>query len=266
MQVVWQRYLELERHPLKRLSAWLEYTKLRRWEAGAHRRPRKVLAVSAHDASVLQSLCPGLDVEVVPNTVDVNQYHPTSSDDGSSIVFVGGMDWFPNLDAARFFIDEIFPAVTAAFPAAHFAVAGRSPAPAVRAEIERPGVSFLGRLPDVREAIAPAAVCVVPLRIGSGRWRILEAAAMGKAVVSTTPGVEGLEFTDGKAIVLADAPADFARAVVELLRDEARRRALGDAARKRVERHYSATVLRGALSEALAEFEPSDSQRLVSRR
>jgi glycosyltransferase involved in cell wall biosynthesis len=255
LQIIWGRYLALERNPMKRLYAWLEHQKLRRWESHAYRRVSKVFAVSAHDAALLRTLCPGLDVTVVPNTVDTDSYHPLSSDDGTSIVFVGGMDWFPNRDAVEFFVSDIFPRIHKAAPSARFVVAGRAPSAEVRAGLEVPGVTFLGRVPDVRTVLAEATVCIVPLRIGSGtRLKILEAAAMAKPMVSTTLGAEGLDFLDGSEIVLADEPASFADAVLALLDDPARRRTMGRAARARVESDYSFNVLRLSIRSALSGF------------
>jgi glycosyltransferase involved in cell wall biosynthesis len=255
MQIIWGRYLALEKNPLKRLYARLEHRKLCRWESRAHLRVSKVLAVSAHDAALLRALCPGLDVTVVPNTVDTDSYQPLTTDDGASILFVGGMDWFPNRDAAEFFVSDILPLIRKAAPGARFVVAGRAPSAQVRARLEIAGVAFLGRVPDIRTVLAEAAVCIVPLRIGSGvRWKILEAAAMAKPMVSTALGAEGLNFVDGSEIVLADDPTSFAAAVVALLDDPARRRTLGRAARARVESEYSFNVLRASIRGALSEF------------
>jgi sugar transferase (PEP-CTERM/EpsH1 system associated) len=268
MQIIWGRYLALEKNPLKRLYARLEHEKLRRWEARAHLRVSKVLAVSPHDAALLRGLCPGLDVTVVPNTVDTDSYHPLTSDDGASILFVGGMDWFPNRDAAEFFASDIFPLIRKAAPNARFVVAGRAPSPQVRAQLEIPGVAFLGKVPDIRTVLAEAAVCIVPLRIGSGvRWKILEAAAMAKPMVSTTLGAEGLNFVDGGEIVRADDPTSFAEAVVALLDDPARRRTLGRAARARVQSEYGFNVLRASLRSALLDFngDPRATHDLLGR-
>jgi glycosyltransferase involved in cell wall biosynthesis len=107
-------------------------------------------------------------------------------------------------------------------------------------------------VPDIRAAVAKAAVCVVPLRIGSGtRLKILESAAMGKPVVSTSIGAEGLDFVDGQEILLADEPGAFAHAVADLLADAPRRQAMGLAARRRLERQYSLRSLCAAVRQAL---------------
>ena len=119
-------------------------------------------------------------------------------------------------------------------------------------------LEFTGTLPDLRPVIAKAAVCVVPLRIGSGtRLKILEAGAMGKAMVSTTIGAEGLDFDPGREILIADDPVSFARNVVDLLHDPARRKALGEAARKRVRQDYDITALERAVASALENLRQS---------
>jgi len=120
-----------------------------------------------------------------------------------------------------------------------------------------PDVTLTGSVAEMRPVIANAAVCVVPLRIGSGtRLKILEAAAMGKAIVSTHLGAEGLEFIAGEEILLADEPEEFAAAVADLLADQSRRVALGRAARRRVEGHYDLSTLGTAVRAAFEELVP----------
>ncbi len=189
MQVVWRRYLEVEPNPIKRAYAWTEYCKLLRWEGQACSRVAGVLACSEVDREVLKQICPQVPVAVVPNVVDTSSYVPVSKDDGSTILFVGGMDWYPNQDAVAFFGKNIFPLIRELAPAARFVVAGRGPSPEFRAGFAGiPGIEFTGRVQDIRSVIASAAVCVVPVRIGSGvRWKILEAAAMEALRAWTLP-------------------------------------------------------------------------------
>jgi glycosyltransferase involved in cell wall biosynthesis len=121
-----------------------------------------------------------------------------------------------------------------------FTAVGRNPTARLRAATAAAGVSLTGTVEDVRPYVSRSAVFVVPLRIGSGtRLKIFEALAMGKAVVSTTVGAEGLGLDPGMHFLQADGPDDFVRAVISLLRDPARRDALGRAARELVETHYS---------------------------
>jgi glycosyltransferase involved in cell wall biosynthesis len=255
--LVLQRYAALERNPAKRLYAWSEMRKLRKWEKSTCRRATIGMACSENDRQLLSSLCPGLRVTVVPNVVDVDRYAPQQEHNSSTILFQGAMDWFPNRDAVAFFVDRILPVLKQSSPHVRFVVAGRNPSPSFVSKFAGVhGIEFTGTVPDMRAEIANAAVCVVPLRIGSGtRLKILEAAAMAKPIVSTRVGAEGLEFVDGAEIVLADEPSEFARAVADLLADPARRRTMGLAARRRVEIQYSMPALRSALGQALAQLQ-----------
>ena len=254
--LVLQRYVTLERNPAKRLYAWSEMHKLRKWEKETCHRAAIGMACSENDRQFLSSLCPVLRVTVVPNVVDIDCYAPQREQDSSTILFQGAMDWFPNRDAVTFFVDRMLPVLKQKLPHVRFVVAGRNPSPSFVSKFAGvPGIEFTGTVPDMRCEIAKAAVCAVPLRIGSGtRLKILEAAAMAKPIVSTRVGAEGLEFVDGEEIVLADQPSDFARAIVDLLADPVRRRAMGLAARRRVEIQYSMSVLRCALGQALAQL------------
>src|SRR5205823_2804195 len=136
------------------------------------------------------------------------------------VMFVGAMDWEPNVDAVEHFCREIWPSVQAGAPAARFRIVGRNPDRRVQKLISS-SVEVTGLVPSVVDHLRDAAVIVVPLRIGGGtRLKIYEAMAAGKAVVSTSVGAEGLDVHHGRDIVLADAPQSFADAVVTLVRDE----------------------------------------------
>jgi glycosyltransferase involved in cell wall biosynthesis len=195
---------------------------------------------------------------VLPNVVDVGAYTPAPGDDGHTVLFTGAMDWLPNQDGAEYFIRDILPKLRQLTAGMRFVVAGRNPPPEMlRRYGEIPDVHFTGTVRDIRSVIAQAAVCAVSLRIGSGtRMKILEAGAMGKAVVSTTLGAEGLGFRHEEEILLADDPRSFAQAVASLLKDPALRRRLGHAARQRVERDYSLTNLQSRIAETLAALCP----------
>jgi glycosyltransferase involved in cell wall biosynthesis len=251
--VILERYAALERHPLRRAYAALEARKVRAWERRSAARAALVLASSRVDEALLRRLAARSAIAVVPNAVDTEAYRPAPESGEPVVLYQGGMDWHPNRDAVEHFASAILPALRRRAPGAVFLVAGRGPDPAFRRRMEAAGVTFTGTVPDMRAEIARAAVCVVPLRIGSGtRLKILEAAAMGKAIVSTALGAEGLEFTDGEEILIADDPDVFAARVAELLADVPRRRALGAAARRRAAASYGMPVVRQTLRAALA--------------
>ncbi len=263
--VIFDRYVDFERNPAKRLYAWMEARKVRRWEQQTCREAVVGMACSEHDCRMLRALAPGVPMVTVPNIVDTDAYTPQSGEDGNTVVYQGGMDWFPNRDAVEFFIADILPLVRQRVPGVQFLVAGRNPSDAFLSKFAAiPDVRFTGTVPDMRPIIAQAAVCVVPLRIGSGtRLKILEAGAMGKAMVSTRGGAEGLDFEYGKDILLADEPEAFAEAVAGLLRDPARRQALGTAARRRVVEQYSFSVLRTAVHDAISNVAPATPQEAL---
>lgn len=252
--VIMRRYLAFERHPARRLYALVEAEKVRRWERAVCRRVSLILACSEPDRQILHGFAPRVPIAIVPNVVDVEHYRPGNGYEQKTVLFQGGMDWHPNRDAVEFFSDAILPALRRLVPDVLFRVAGRSPSDEFRSRfrtIDR--MEFTGTVPDMRDEIARAAVCVVPLRIGSGtRLKILEAGAMAKPMVSTTLGAEGLELQDGEEIVIADEPRAFAAAVAALLADGARREQLGRAARLAVEKRNSLPVFQTSLREALS--------------
>ena len=257
--LILERFLRHERNPARWLYGWLEAKKLRRWESAACRRATLVLACSEFDRQTIEQICPQARVRVAPNVINTTTYLPASPSNDAILLYTGGMDWYPNRDAVEFFAFSILPRIRAQVPHVRFVVAGRNPSPAFLARFTQvPGIEFTGTVPDMRPQIARASVCVVPLRIGSGtRLKILEGGAMAKAMVSTRLGAEGLNFAEGREILLADEPDDFARAVVGLLCDPTRCQTLGMAARKRVEENYSYPVLRESLADAIAVLRPA---------
>jgi glycosyltransferase involved in cell wall biosynthesis len=180
-------------------------------------------------------------VTVVPNGVDATLYMPSDTDDvpPRSLVFSGSMDWRANQDAIQWFIDEVHPLLVAQGDY-QFHVVGRSPPSWLQDPARVPRqVVVTGAVDRVQPYIANAAVYVVPLRVGGGsRLKILEALSMGRAVVSTAVGAEGLDVTPGVDIVIADSAADFAAATEALWRDQSGRQRLGAAGRALIERQY----------------------------
>ncbi|MCK4316438.1 MAG: glycosyltransferase [Anaerolineae bacterium] len=233
--------------------SFVQWQRLRRYEAHVCRRADRVLAVSDADAAALQSLVPGLAVTVIPNGIDTQTYTPTPPHSHTptpphphtpTLVFTGTMDFRPNVDAVLWFAQRVLPRVRAELPGVHFVVVGQRPHRRLDPLREDPVVKLTGWVEDTRPYIAQAAVYVAPLRMGGGtRLKLLEAMAMGKAVVATRLGAEGYPVTDGRELLLADTPADFAAVVVALLRAPERRAELGRAARTFVEQRYDWRVI-----------------------
>jgi polysaccharide biosynthesis protein PslH len=239
--MIWKRLAEVERRPWRRLLLGIESGKMRRYEARACARADLTVAVSEEDRSLLARTAPNARVDAIPTGVDTSYFQPDGQHESpAGLVFTGSMDWYPNEEGLLHFLEEVLPLVRREVPEAALTVVGRAPSPRLREAAARAGARVTGRVEDVRPYMADAAVYVVPLRVGGGtRLKIFEALAMAKAVVSTTVGAEGLPLVPGRHFLAADAPAAFADAVVALLRDPARRRALGAAGRRLVEQRYS---------------------------
>lgn len=222
----------------------IQWRKLVRYERRICAMADRVVAVSEADRAALMALVPGLQVAVVPNGVDLVFYRPDATAPlpgmgSGALVFTGKMDYRPNVDAVLWFVEAVLPGICARVPEAHFYVVGQQPHARLAKLAGHPAVTVTGRVPDVRPYIAGSAVYVVPLRIGGGtRLKVLEAMAMGRPIVSTRLGCDGFSFAHGKEVEFADEPAAFAAAVVRLMHETDRARALGQAARSHVEAHF----------------------------
>lgn len=216
------------------LYSYVQWQKLALYERRVIRAHDAVAAVSDANARELLALAPEKPIFVVPNGVDTQEYAPRDGLGGAGVelVFTGKMDYRPNVDAALWFADEILPRVRARAPAARFVIVGQSPHARLRSLSGRRDVVLTGRVDDVKPYIERACVYVAPLRMGGGtRLKVLQAMAMGKAIVSTPLGCEGIDAQSERAVWLANAPQEFADAVVRLMHDDTLRRDLGAGAR-----------------------------------
>ena len=241
--MIWQRHAEVRRQPLSHVYFAEQWRRMVRFEREECRRFDRVIAVSRQDSKVIRREYGVADVVDVPTGVDTGYFRPSGlvAAEPMDMVFTGSMDWLPNEDGIRWFVDEVLPLIRAEEPGATLTVVGRHPPAAIRDLAEHdPGVRVTGTVPDVRPYVERSALFVVPLRIGGGtRLKIFEAMAMERPVVSTTIGAEGLPVTDGQDIVLADTAGDFAAAVVRLLRNPAERQAVGQRAAAKVRAEHA---------------------------
>jgi len=197
--------------------------------------------VSQTDETALMGRVSGLRTAIVPNGVDVEYFTPNQGKDLPALIYTGGMNMFANRDAVLFFLTEIWPLIRKQVPEVRFFAVGQDP-PKELLELAAhdPQVIVTGYVNDVRPLVWDASVYVVPLRVGGGtRLKVLDAMAMGKAMVSTSIGCEGLDVQPDEHLLVADSPEEFADKTVKLLRDQSRRSTLGRSARELVERHYS---------------------------
>jgi glycosyltransferase involved in cell wall biosynthesis len=229
---LWQRLAAAESNLARRAAYAIEARKMARYERGTLRKFRHIIAVSEHDRQQLLAMDRNCSITVVPTGVDTEKYSPAphAEADPPKILFLGSMDWEPNIDAVIYFCRDILPRIRAHFPSAVFQIAGRNPHASVK-QLAGNSVEVTGTIPSVVEYLHAASVVVVPLRIGGGtRLKIFEAMACGKAVVSTSIGAEGLPVKNGRELTLADDAETFADAVIRLLSDHDLRRRYEQAA------------------------------------
>lgn len=227
-------------------TAWIyrhEAYHLAAYEQRIAREFDHVLVVSEQE----RALFPGgasPNLSAMSNGVDLDFFSPPrSSAKGATepaLVFTGLMDYWPNVEGVTWFVEHVFPRIRAAIPSVRFFIVGSRPCAHVQRLARHPGVTVTGFVEDVRDYLARAAVCVVPLRIARGiQNKVLEAMAMGKATVSTVQAFEGIQAQAGTDIVVAGDASEFAAAVLQLLSNPLRADEIGSCARHCVERHYS---------------------------
>lgn len=252
--VLWQRMAETETAPSKKFFYRIEAAKMARYEKATLSRFHRIIAVSERDRDEMLKLDPRCRITVVPTGVDTEQYRivPSAAGNPPVIVFTGSMDWEPNIDAVEYFCRQIWPSILHAFPQARFQIVGRNPDARVR-RLQSASVEITGMVASVADFLRSATVVVVPIRIGGGtRLKIFEAMAMGKAVVSTSIGAEGLDLTHGRDLLIADTPESFAAGILELLRVPEARRAYEQAAAALAAR-YDWSEITLAFAEVLRE-------------
>jgi glycosyltransferase involved in cell wall biosynthesis len=252
--LIWQRYAEMEPNTLKRWYIREQGRKFVRFERWAYRNATQTIAVSPADATLIGEWFGANRVTVVDNGVDPDFFRPgagveTVSREPGCILFLGSLDWRPNLDAVQLLLHDIYPRVRAQQPEARVCIVGRNP-PAWLRDYAAPGVSVHANVADVRPFLAKAGVLAVPLRIGGGsRLKILEALASGTPVLSTTIGAEGLNLLPDQHLTIADTPANFAHKLLHAIRqpDEHTQRAA--AGRRQVLAYYDWDFLADKLDQ-----------------
>jgi polysaccharide biosynthesis protein PslH len=243
-----------ERHASRARGLWRlvwadQSRKMARLEAESLARYDTVVAVSERDRDALAKRYRLQAVEAIDTGVDLDFYAmnppeaaPDPGSDGGTLVFTATMSWAANVDGIHFLLDEVFPLLLRARPKLKAVIIGRNPPASLADKIKERGlnVTLTGFVDDIRPYVAQANVYVIPLFVGSGtRIKAFEAMAMGRPVVSTTLGIEGLDVTDGENFLRADDAAEFAGAILKLMDDPSMRARIAGAARRLMEDRFS---------------------------
>jgi glycosyltransferase involved in cell wall biosynthesis len=240
--IIFRRYADTARDPLRRWYFRVQSKRLFQYERDICRRVRHVIAVSEADAETMRREF-GIDrVTAIPTGVNLEYFRrPDTVAPSADLVFVGSMDWLPNVDGMSYFVGEILPRIRRRRPEVTLAIVGRDPAPLVREMASQDQrITVTGTVPDIRPYLWGTKASIVPLRIGGGtRLKIYESMAAGTPVVSTTIGAEGLEVRAGETIHLADTADDFADRCLTLLDSSEEQERMGRAALRLVEERFS---------------------------
>lgn len=257
--VIWERHAQSGRTLAHKAYFALQAKRMFGWEKEVCQAVGHTIAVSEVDEQLMRSRFGLSNVSSVPTGVDTTYFErPQSSSLQRDLVFIGSMDWMPNIDGIRWFLSEVFPRIQAQRPGTTLAIVGRKPPQAILDAAADPLVTVTGTVPDVRPFLWQSAAAIVPLRIGGGtRLKIFEAMAAATPVVSTTIGAEGLPVQHGETIQIADSADDFADQCVQMLTNTAMRALVAANALDLVIQNYSWEQVARRFESALAKREVS---------
>jgi glycosyltransferase involved in cell wall biosynthesis len=245
---------------LKKWYLRLQTARLRRYEEMAIRQCDLLVAISHRDLRTFYTLGLKKPAMVLPIGLDLARYSPQSlPSPAHSIAFLGSMDWIPNLEGLNWFIQTIWmPHFSNHTPGLHFHIAGRN-APERWKHQTTPGVVFHGEVDSASAFLLQHPVVVVPLLSGGGmRAKILEAVALGRLVITTTVGLEGIELMDGTHCLVADTPAAFAQAIHWCLQNPSAMQKMADAGRSELRQRYDLTRLTRSYLETCEKLVSED--------
>jgi glycosyltransferase involved in cell wall biosynthesis len=244
-----------QKNPMKRFYFWQEGRRLQRYEQAHCPRFARHLTCSGLDADRLRTEVPGVMTTVIPNGVDLAyfappaQEHPRKAD---SLIFVGGLGWYPNLDAMNYFVSQVWPRVRARCPTATLSIIGKKPAHLPEVIRQAPGLSLLGFVDDIRPVVHAHQVYVCPIRDGGGtKLKMLDAMAMGIPIVAHPVACEGLTLEHGHHVLMAQDPEEYAEHILRLFIRPEERQLLADRAHSHVTRHFSFRQIGLRLAETI---------------
>jgi len=240
------RRAKREKNPLKKLYFYIEGIKLRKYEKQVCPKFDMNLVVSELDKKRLLNIALNSKVEVIPNGVDTSYFKPHGNKClKHNLIFAASLDYYPNEGAVIFFMQKIWPVLKKKNSNITFTITGRNPSKCIRKIASADSnINVTGYVEDVRPLIDKAEVYICPIRDGGGtKLKLLDAMAMGKAIVTTSIGAEGLEVIHEKHVLIADDPKIFASQILLLFNNPALRKYLAQNARQLVEERYSWKII-----------------------
>ena len=229
---------------INRVVAFEEWLKYRTYEPKMIRIFDKVIVSSPSDQKYL-SIEPGPAVEVIPNGVDRNYFYwYDQARESNSIVFVGQMGYYVNVDSVLNFYNSAFREIQKQIPDLHFSIVGADPKKSIRKLAKDPAVEVTGYVNDIRPYITKAAVFICPMVCGSGiQNKMLHAMAMGTPVVTSSIAIQALQVKDGEHLLVADEPQKFANAVISMMTNKNLRQKIVANAREYIQENHNWDII-----------------------
>lgn len=247
-----RRNIPFIRNPLIKVKTYYNSLQMMKRELEVMQTMDQVICMNQFEADALNGYLPSEKLVVLPHGVDTSYFQPQPGQpvEPYTIGFFGAYHHYPNVDAVLHFVHDMFPHIKSRVPSAHLFVIGIHPPESLLALNSRADITVTGFVPDIRPYLSRCSVIIAPLRLGLGmRVKMLEAMAMGKALVATELACTGLEVTDGQDVIIAGNPGGFAESVCYLLQDQACAENLGREARRLVEERYNYTSIGQQLEE-----------------
>ena len=257
--VIWERHAQSGRTPWHRAYFAQQARRMCHWERAVCREASHVVAVSHRDEQLMRERFGIHDTSSVATGVDLEYFErPLGAPRAYDLVFVGSMDWMPNIDGMHWFLSDVLPLIRARKPDCRLAIVGRNPPPSLIGAAENESITVTGTVPDVRPYLWTSAISVVPLRVGGGtRLKIFEAMAAGTPVIATAIGAEGLPVRHGETIRIADTAEALADECLDLLEDTHAQATMAESALQMVRANFSWEHVTRCFEEILQSIEAS---------
>jgi len=252
--LIWKRIFSISRNPAKKFYLYHLFTTLENYEKAVLDRFDGLLPITEKDAGFFRSYCQK-PVQAIPFGVNLDDYNLHEKQQPENALFhIGAMNWMPNEEGIRWFLREVWPKVQEKFSGLKLYLAGRA-MPRWLLELKEKNVVVLGEVPDARDLILSKSISIVPLFSGSGvRIKIIESMSLGRAVISTKTGAEGIEYTEGENILLADTADGFVSAIARLYENPEEAVVLGKNARRLMEAKHDNRKIIGLLEAFYQEI------------
>jgi polysaccharide biosynthesis protein PslH len=252
--IIWQRLTNSEKNILKRSYLSLLTKRLKTYETGILNKVDAILPITPDDKFILLKMGCLVPMHVTPVGVNLSQY-PKQADDGTdlSLFHLGSMDWMPNIEGVNWFLNDCWQKIHEKFPGLKLHLAGRGFPPALMDNAPH-NVICEGEIADAKSYMKGKQIMIVPLKSGSGmRVKIIQGMALGKTIISTTIGAEGIDYTDGKDILIADSPEEYLQQIEKCMSQPALCYSIGNAARELVAEQYSNEAIGKGVKDFLEE-------------